>query len=391
METPPYSLLIATGKSPQVITETIFELHRVEERQPAAVHVVTTQLGRAYGEALLLGEERTDPSTGGVIDEAAARWPRFCEEILDRDAEGIELTFHVPEVEGRGLSDIRQRGDDTRYADLCYRLVERLTREGELPLIGSIAGGRKTMSAHLMTAFSVYARPEDRLTHVLLSDPDREHDPSFFYPEPGSPGFSRLLDLVDVRFPRLRTLLSSNLIEDLPEDRRDLQGILDALEPHIKSAQTVSAVRLELRDHGARLAFEGPEETIGTCDLTSKQAATLLVFAERRAAAEAPVPNTDLVASDRVEDQREAVRWMLSHDEPFAPWTETDDVSKAVSDLNDALQTVPIAERLLQVEGVSSAPRRYDWPGEPPPLHTASRHPGEDWPFEHVPAPEHLS
>lgn len=391
MEQPPYNLLIATGQSPQVITETIFELHRAEDRQPASVHVITTEVGRAYGRALLLGEECIDPTRGTEIEEADARWPVFCEEVLDRNPEQnwVDLTFHIPKVDGRGLDDIRQKGDDTRFADLCYRLVEKLTREDALPLIGSIAGGRKTMSAHLMTAFSVYARPDDRLTHILLTDPSLEQDPTFFYPEVGSPGYSRLLDLVDVEFPRLRTLIEADLIEALPDDRRDLKGILNALEPHINSARPVREVRLELRDREARLVFEGTSGLIDTCRLTTKQASTLLVFAEERAGRSGPVPSTDFVEREAVEAKRDQVRWLCS-EEKLTPWTNKNDVSKALNDLNDALQTTPVAERILRVEGVSSRPRHYDWPGEVPSLSIATRHTGEDWSFENLPTPNRL-
>jgi len=391
----PYNLLIATGKTPQVVTETVFEINRLEEREPpAVVHVATTRLGKAYGEAQLLGREREDPERGTPVEDAAPRWPIFCEEILKRPpgddgSAPIDLEFHVPTVEGRGIDDIRRRGDDTRFANLCYRLVERLTREDQFPLVGSIAGGRKTMSAHLMTAFSVYGRPEDQLTHVLVSDASLEGDSSFFYPKPGDPDFGRLIDLVDVRFPRLRPLLSSDVIDDLPDDRRDLEGILDALEPQVAGTRDIETVRLELLDQSVRLVFEGPGGPVDTCGLTSKQASTLLVFAEARADAGEPVPNTTFANREEVEARRNAVRWICSEDS-LKPWVDTDDVSKAFSELNDALGTVPVADRLLHVEGLSIAPRKYDWPGASPPLKVAARHAGEDWPFDHMPAPERL-
>jgi len=395
----PYNLLIATGQSPQVVTETVFELHRAEDLQPASVHVVTTRVGRAYGRAQLLGEPQADPARGTAIQGVEARWPTFCEEILGRSPENgeapVNLSFQVPEAGAEGLDDIHQRGDDTRFANLCYELVERLTREDQFPLIGSIAGGRKTMSAHLMTAFSVYGRPDDRLTHVLLSDPSLEGDLSFFYPEPGSPRYARLLNLVDVRFPRLHTLLEKDLIDGLPGDRQDLEGILDALDPHIASARPVETVTLQLRDGEARLVFEGTGEQLGTCTLTPKQAATLLVFADRRAARGGSVPSTDLTYEDPdapLGKQREAVRFLCSsgEEEALSPWTDTGSVSKDISDLNDTLRTVPVASRLLCIEGLSRSPRRYDWPGESPPLEVATRYPGEDWPFEHLPALKRL-
>jgi hypothetical protein len=292
----------------------------------------------------------------------------------------VELSFHVPEVDGQPLEDIRQLGDDTRYANLCYRLVERYTREGELPLIGSIAGGRKTMSAHLMEALGVYGRPDDRLTHILLADPSLEYDPSFFYPDEGTPEYSRLLNLVDIPFLKLNAVLE----EDLVEDRQNFEGILDALDPHVTAAREVTGVRLKLEDHGAQLVFEGTGRQLGDCDLSPKQASTLLVFAEQRADNEGPVPVSDFVDRKRVEDQRNAVQ-SLCAEEDLQEWQDTDEVSKAKTDLNSALGEVPLATRLLQIEGLSSEPRRYDWPAEPPSLKVVSHHTGENWPFEHLP------
>jgi CRISPR-associated protein (TIGR02584 family) len=387
----PYNLLIATGQSPQVVTETVFELNRAEGLQPGAVHVITTRVGRAYGRAQLLGEPQTDPARGTPIEGVENRWPQFCEDVLGRSAEGgeapVELTFHVPEVGAEGLDDIRHQGDDTRFANLCYALVEELTRDDELPLIGSIAGGRKTMSAHLMTALTVYGRPDDRLTHILLSDPSLERDRSFFYPEQGSPRYGQLLNLVDIRFPRLRSLLEEDLIGGLPDGRQDLEAILDALDPHVAGARTVDQVRVQLQDSGAQLFFDGAGETLDTCTLTPKQAATLLVFAEQRADAGDPVPSPDLTyESDQslLTEQRHAVQYLCSQDGHLDPWGETKDVSKALSDLNDDLRKVPVANRLLRIEGLSRKPRRYDWAGDAPPLTVTSRYPGENWPFEHI-------
>lgn len=393
MPAKPYALLIATGQSPQVVTETVFELHRAEELQPAEVHVLTTRVGRAFGRAQLLGEEQGHPARGVPIEGVGARWPAFCEEILGRSSSNgdspVDLIFHVPEVGTEGLDDIHKQGDDTRFANLCYQMVEQLTRENALPLIGSIAGGRKTMSAHLMTAFSVYARPDDRLTHVLLTDPTLENKHSFFYPEPGSPRYAQLLNLVDIRFPRLRSVLSEGLVDGLPDDRRDLEGILDALDPHIASARTVETVTLQIFDGAARLLFEGGGQTLDTCSLTAKQAATLLVFANRRAAQGGPVPGTALTYDDPASPigrQRAAVQFLCSRDQKtLDPWSGTTAVSKDISSFKDALRDVPVASRLLRIEGISKAPVHYDWHDEAPRLRVASRYPGEDWPFDHLP------
>lgn len=393
MPAPPYNLLIAAGQSPQVITETVFELNRAEGLQPAAVHVVTTRVGHAYGRAQLLGEPQDDPSRGTAIPGVENRWRTFCEDVLERTGNGegppVELSFHVPKVGTEGLDDIHQQGDDTRFANLCYELVETLTQEEE-SLIGSIAGGRKTMSAHLMTAFSVYGRPDDRLTHVLLSDPSLEGDHSFFYPEQGSPRYGQLLNLVDIRFPRLRTVLSDDLLES-----RDLEGILDFLEPHVASARTVDTVRLELRTGKATLVVEGDDETLGTCALSPKKAATLVTFAEQRADMGEPVPGTALTydsEASSIAQQREAVRFLCSRGvgDRLSPWDTTTRLSKDISSLRDALRLVPVADRLFRIESSSHDPAFYDWPGDAPPLEVAAVYSGERWPFEHLPALQEL-
>jgi len=395
----PFNFLAAMGQSPQVITETLFEIKRTEDRVPTAVHVVTTRVGRAYGNALLLGNERSDPLRGGAIEGTADRWMPFCLNVLGRSAPAsdaeeqqddetpdypVDLTFHVPEVDDRGLGDIRRRGDDTQFANLCYRLVEQLTREDAFPLVGSIAGGRKTMSAHLMTAFSVYARPEDRLTHVLLSDPDLERDPSFFYPEEGTPGYARLLDLVDVRFPRLRTVIEADLIDGLPDDRRDLEGILDVLDPHIQSARRPDCIELRLTDHGAAVHFSIEGEEIGRCELTPARAATLAVFAEHAAAHDGAVPVPAFVGSERVHEQRSAVMSLCAEGAP-KPWTATEDLSKARHALNERLARVPLADRYLYIDNLSGTPVRYTWHEAPPvSIDVTSRFAGEKWPFDHL-------
>ena len=375
----PYNLLIATGQTPQVITETIFEIRQTERRVPASVHVVTTRVGHAFGRALLLGESCTDPNRGVPIEGAEERWSSFCDEILE--GAQVDLTFHVPTIQNREIQDIREAGDDTRFANLCYELVEQLTRKEALPLVGSIAGGRKTMSAHLMTAFSVYARPDDRLTHVLLRDPELEHDRSFFYPRPGHPRFNHLLDLVDIRFPRVRPVIEADVIEGLDDNQRDLEAILDALEPHNTSRRSVSTVTLQLRDRSAHLLFAADDAPLATCDLTPKQASTLAVFAEHRAQHGESVPAPTFVDNETVEAQRNQVAFLCSVD-GMAPWTSTNDVSKAINDLKGALTDVPLAARLLEVQGLSSQPRQYDWPETPPPLTVASRYADETWPFE---------
>ncbi|MGM0706584.1 MAG: CRISPR-associated ring nuclease Csm6 [Bacteroidota bacterium] len=387
----PYNLIIAVGMSPAVVTETIFEIYYNRERIPASVDVVTTRQGQAFVEALLLGKDRLNPFTGEPFESAKDRWTPFWEDVLERP-EPVEIDFHVAQANGVPLDDIRDMGDDTRFANVCYALVEERTRPDENQLVGSIAGGRKTMGAHLMTAFSVYARTNDRLTHILVHDPDLERDREFYYPNPKEHGanWRRMLDLVDIEFPRLRSILSEEqIIQEMKDRDQGLEDLLATLTPHALSARDVERVVLELESGSARLVLYGTEGQLAQCALTPLTAATLAVFAEQRAQTVDAVPATSMYAPDAhqarrssVQKQRSAIAALCGSD-AFKPWTSANDVSKAISAYHRRLQDTPLTERLLDIEGLSSDPRSYDWHGQAPNLQIAATYPdANNWPFD---------
>jgi CRISPR-associated protein (TIGR02584 family) len=391
----PYVLVAAIGLSPAVLTETAFALHDQDGRQPREVHVVTTGTGAAYVRARLLGEAGHRDIRAQPFEDAEDRWGAFCRDVLGRAA-AVPLHLHVPEVGARPIGDVRHRGDDTRFANLCYGLVEELTRDPDaLDLVGSIAGGRKTMSAHLMAAFCAYARPTDRLTHVLVADPDLENPRNgFYYPVPGSADYLRhqqALDLVDIPFPPVRAILDEEVLAKMPGERRDLEALRDALAPHAQSPHHVQAVRLRLRAGGPSVAFLGAgDDVLATCELTPKHAATLAVFAEQRLAAGGPVDRDTLYDPEggvaAVEEQRQAVLYHCGGG-TLKPWTKAESLSKDLSFLrNESLKAVPLAVRMLDAQRAESdAGFFYDWPGEPPALTVELEYPGADpWPFTHL-------
>ena len=127
-------------------------------------------------------------------------------------------------------------------ADFIMDKVRELTQEPSHELHVSIAGGRKTMGYYLGYALSLYGRPQDRLSHVLVSDP-YETNRDFYYPTPydhpihGSRGNKDVtvdarnarVELADIPFVRLR--------EGLPERLR---------EGHASFSQVVGAANRSL-------------------------------------------------------------------------------------------------------------------------------------------------
>ncbi|WP_022835024.1 CRISPR-associated ring nuclease Csm6 [Salisaeta longa] len=397
MATPqPYVMLIAVGFSPAVLTETVFaiyERNRDVTRVPATVHVITTGKGEAFVRALLLGEDMRNPLTSQPFEDAADRWTPFCTEVLGLP-NAVPLQIHVPTVDEQPLQDVLDRGDDTRFANLCYERVRALTGDDALPLIGSIAGGRKTMSAHLMTAFSVYGRTEDRLTHILMADTTLERSRDFFYPVPGTPEYARqvaALHLVEIPFPRLRGTLGDDVLDVADEaDDNHFEALRDALQPQALRRSDVDAVELKIRDREAPvLVFKDASgEVLARCPLTPKHAATLGVFAELHAQHAGPVPAPAFYAAENrstIAAQRRALAEQCGRYEPLAPWHDTTDVSQALSDLRNRLHAAPIAERMFAIEGITGATHRYDWPGAPPPFAVDLARPTAGrWPFKHL-------
>ena len=166
-------MLAAVGLSPQVVTETVYALYRSGGRKalPTEVHVLSTSTGIDHARYALLGKNR---------------W--FARLLEDHELPPITFTdthLHLIEgADGAALDDIRRRGDNEAVADATLRFVRRFTEDEHCAVHASIAGGRKTMGFLLGYAMMLCARPQDRLSHVLVSAPF-ESSPDFFYPLPG--------------------------------------------------------------------------------------------------------------------------------------------------------------------------------------------------------------
>lgn len=170
-EYPRRILLCATGLSPQIVTETLYALaHAAQPFLPTEIHLITTVEGARLARTALLHPD------GGqfhalLVDHPELGAPAFPEE-------NIHL---IAKADGIPLADIRTPEENACAADAITAVMATLTRDENAALHVSIAGGRKTMGFYLGYAFSLYARPQDRLSHVLVSPPFESH-PEFFFP-----------------------------------------------------------------------------------------------------------------------------------------------------------------------------------------------------------------
>lgn len=208
-------LLCVTGLTPQVVTETLYALVRPEGDGtpwiPREIQVITTSRGADNVRLALL-----HPATG---------W--FHRLRADYDLPPIAFEEgHIRVIrraDGDPLDDIRDQVDNALAADTIAAVVRELTSDPDTEVHASIAGGRKTMGFFLGYAMSLYGRPQDRLSHVLVSEP-YESNPHFFYPTPRTHPIPRGRDsnemidashariwLGDIPFLRLRSALPADM------------------------------------------------------------------------------------------------------------------------------------------------------------------------------------
>jgi CRISPR-associated protein (TIGR02584 family) len=220
--------------SPAVLTETIWALaHENPPVIPDCVVVITTLPGKARIEDDLF---KASPDYANRTVWQALRDAIFrCTESQNKNSktenllilDDIRLIASRDAKLGRSfpLEDIRTPADNETAADFILDEVRTITANADTTLIASLAGGRKTMGALLYAALSLLGRPQDRLTHVLVSEPfeDSGLTPRFYFPaqpetlhqHPRTGGVHKSdaarVWLADVPFVRLRELFPKQL------------------------------------------------------------------------------------------------------------------------------------------------------------------------------------
>jgi CRISPR-associated protein (TIGR02584 family) len=197
-------LLCAAGLTPQIVTETLYALAVTPERGrdpfiPTEIHVVTTTVGAKRIQLELLRAHE-------------GQFFRLCTDY-GLDAATIRFdpsTLHVMSNGNTALDDITTVEDSTAAADFIVSKVRELTLDSNCALHVSLAGGRKTMGYLIAYGLSLFGRPQDRLSHVLVTA-DFESHPDFFFP----PKTSRVLHTRQAR-PR----------DDKPIDTADAEIVL---------------------------------------------------------------------------------------------------------------------------------------------------------------------
>jgi len=278
MNTPPPRriLLAVTGLTPQVLTETLYALACRGEAAwvPDEIHLITTTTGAENARLNLL-------LPGGWFHRLRSD---YALPEIEFPVENIHILI---DANGQPLDDIRTPEQNTLAADFITETVRRLTEAPGSELHVSIAGGRKTMGYYLGYALSLFGRPQDRLSHVLVNEPF-ETNREFYYPTPyNQPIHSKRgdkeitvdarnakVELADIPFVRLRAGLPKTLLQG---DARFSQAVAAAQCPGRK---------LELVLNVAKRTAVASGETL---KLTPQNFTLLLWLARRRLQGQAPL------------------------------------------------------------------------------------------------------
>ena len=230
-------LLAVTGLSPQIVTETLYALCLSQSPPwiPDEIHLITSREGGERARLALLD------AVDGQFHAFIRDYPQAASVCFP--PENIHL---IPGPDGEPLTDIRSPQDNALAADAIHALVRQLTAEPNNELHVSIAGGRKTMGFYLGYCLSLTARPQDKLSHVLVSDPF-ESLPDFYYP----PAMPRLLHTRDGR--PIHTADARIMLAEIPFVR--LRPLLPAaaLAPELSFSDAVAATQAHLEKPQLRI------------------------------------------------------------------------------------------------------------------------------------------
>lgn len=274
-ETPLRKVLIAiVGMSPQVVTETLWALRRERGFIPDEIRVILTRAAR-------------DCVVHDLLDPLEGRFHAFCRDygLVGRIRFDESCVTVVTDADGRELDDIRTPEESAAAADTIVRVIGNVCSDPNTIVHVSIAGGRKSMGFFAGYAMSLFARPRDSVSHVLVNDPF-ESNRDFFYPPPEEK------EIVNARGESVSSSLARVMLADIPIVRLRAGLPEDLLTGDASFGLAVEEAQRTLFPSTA-LVLRGDARGI-VCDgvevpLAPAQYAVLHWMAERAKRREAPV------------------------------------------------------------------------------------------------------
>lgn len=240
-----HTLLATTGASPQIVTETLYAIHQQNQRWPDAIFLITTSLGK-------------EKAVQGLIDDDHLQ--RLCDELKRPipafDASHVLVT---PGADGTEVEDARSLDDHEALANFIMTEVRNRTADPDASLHASLAGGRKTMTFYIGYAMSLFGRPQDTLSHVLISE-GYENIRGFWFPTQAEPN----RHVVDNKGQTLDASAAEVTLAPIPfiRHRHNLPQVLLQNSQTVQFADLVQLINLGENPDALRLVLDLPQKTI---------------------------------------------------------------------------------------------------------------------------------
>ena len=347
-------LIAVTGMSPAVLTETVWALAHPENESgiepiiPHRVIVITTTIGRReIIEALFTPNPRFDNKTvWETLREQLEKEGLPVKNRLRFGTTGDDIRVFTKSDPRTNrtveLDDIRTPEDNESAADFILENLRAFVEDPDKIVIGSLAGGRKTMSALIYACFSLIGRDSDRLTHVLVSEPFEQLKEFFFPAQPGgvlahrdggkfNPADARI-QLADIPFVPLRYAF----LKEFARPPGGFMRLVEFCNANVRQQIgesikfTISTTSREIEINGHRIQ-------------TSPREHCLLLFLARRAKNNEPPFGKYLEAKDPLNEFREQLRHQADPNN-FSDWRladtlgnefDEDDLRKLISSIRE--------------------------------------------------------
>lgn len=346
-------IIAVLGESPSVLSELLWWLCVEEHRPIAGMEVWATGSGAGHLAEL-------------IASPAWAELERATGPLPGQEPAGTEpgshygFRIHTLDEDGRTLDDVRTQGESSAVSATLHDRVRTLRRTlpPSIDIIGSLAGGRKTVSAALQTAFCLQAGPTDRLVHVLLEPTfeyalrQRNRLREFCMPsdhwawECGVPVDEQII-VYDVPFPRIRHLVPRRLSAAL--DTLDWKDVWPVLESNMAMKPEARLFREDEERWRFEIVDTRDESHVWSTDLHGRLGAVMAAMASLDDGAKA-ADVADWIDANNV-------GWMVPAGPGDNAESRTGTIRNAASKLRDAFETLPVG-----LEDFAPPPRGFSVP-----------------------------
>lgn len=190
-------LIAVTGLSPQIVSETLFVLSVKIKIKIDELFIVTTKTGKEF----ILGKGKNKlPSLKSEIAKMCREYKINCPTFDEKK------NIYIAKEESLEISDVKTNKDNQLFPNLITNVIREKSSNPENVLYCSLSGGRKTMSAYMGFALSLFARENDMLYHVIVNDEFEKSKK--FYPDKKDKKSEFILS--EVPYLKLRSIIGEN-------------------------------------------------------------------------------------------------------------------------------------------------------------------------------------